>query len=55
MIKSKRFLIRFRYTDKLFKQDFFFAVAEPTEVKAMSVFRKEYADKHVEVKSINAY
>ena len=55
MIKSKRFLIRFRYTDKLFKQDFFFAIAEPTEIKALNVFRKEYEDKRVEVKSINAY
>ena len=55
MIKSKRFLVRFRYTDRYFKQDFFFAVAEPNKEKALSVFKKEYADKQVEVKSINVY
>ena len=55
MLKSKRFLIKFRYIDKYFKQDFFFGVAEPTKEKALSVFNKEYADKQVEVKSINVY
>ena len=55
MLKTKRFLIRFRYTDKYFKQDFFFAIAEPNKERALNVFNKEYADKHVEVKSINAY
>lgn len=52
---TKRFIIKFKYTDKLFGKDFFFAVAENTEEKALSVFRKEYEDKRVEIKSIKSY
>lgn len=52
---NKRILIKFRYTDRKWREDCFFAVAENNKEKALSVFYKEYDKDRVEIKQISFY
>ena len=49
---NRRVLIKFRYTDRRCKEDFFFAIAESNKEKALSVFYKEYDKNRIEIKQI---
>ena len=52
---KRRTLIKFYYTDKKWKGDCFFAVAENNKEAALSVFWKEYDKNRVEIKQISFY
>jgi hypothetical protein len=52
---NRRVLIKFHYTDRKRKEDYFFAIAESNKEKALSVFYREYDKDKVEIKQISFY